>query len=403
MEQHVTPNKYNVKIALLGDLIIDEYRYGTMARLNPESPAPLVSCSHVETRWGGAGNVCKNLESLGLAVDFFHANTPASVKTRVLADGVMICRLDQDVQVDNAEFLTYLESRDFSDYGLAVFSDYNKGTLRDCQPLIQRFRDAGIPVIVDPKQHCDYYKGAWAIKPNQKEFANWGYRDTAEDLYRFAEQHQFELVIVTRGRAGVIYYYQNAVHEIAALDVPVADITGAGDCFLAAFVYGIVQGHSPGRAIELAVRGSSESVRHPGTYVLSPKDLKRRVVFTNGCFDILHRGHIELLEQSRSLGDYLIVGLNSDRSVRKIKGSKRPINNQEDRKRALEALKCVDQVLIFDEDTPLNLIQQVRPDLITKGGDYDPEQVVGRELAPVQIIPYVQGYSTTKLLGINND
>jgi D-beta-D-heptose 7-phosphate kinase/D-beta-D-heptose 1-phosphate adenosyltransferase len=122
------------------------------------------------------------------------------------------------------------------------------------------------------------------------------------------------------------------------------------------------------------------------------------LVFTNGCFDILHVGHIAYLEQSRALGKYLIVGLNSDASVRRLKGATRPINTQEDRKRMLLALRCVDAVYIFDEDTPLGLIKRVKPDIITKGGDYRAEDVVGHGLAKVVILPYVEGKSTTGVI-----
>lgn len=122
------------------------------------------------------------------------------------------------------------------------------------------------------------------------------------------------------------------------------------------------------------------------------------LVFTNGCFDILHVGHISYLEQSRALGKYLVVGLNSDASVRRLKGGTRPINTQEDRKRMLLALRCVDAVYIFDEDTPLGLIKRVKPDIITKGGDYRAEDVVGHGLAKVVILPYVEGKSTTGVI-----
>lgn len=127
--------------------------------------------------------------------------------------------------------------------------------------------------------------------------------------------------------------------------------------------------------------------------------MKSKVVFTNGCFDILHRGHIEYLQQSKDVGHYLIVGLNSDESVKRLKGNSRPINNQEDRKFMLESLSCVDEVIIFDEDTPKELIEKVKPDVITKGGDYKPRDVVGFGMADeLYIITYRKGYSTTNLI-----
>jgi len=133
-----------------------------------------------------------------------------------------------------------------------------------------------------------------------------------------------------------------------------------------------------------------------------PSKQLRQTVFTNGCFDILHVGHIQYLEQSRALGDKLIVGLNSDDSVRRLKGQSRPVNSQADRKRMLQALRCVDEVVIFDEDTPYDLIASLQPDIVTKGGDYRPEEVVGYDLAKVVVLPYVDGKSTTRILNHEN-
>jgi rfaE bifunctional protein nucleotidyltransferase chain/domain len=122
------------------------------------------------------------------------------------------------------------------------------------------------------------------------------------------------------------------------------------------------------------------------------------IIFTNGCFDILHRGHIEYLKQSKMLGDYLIVAINSDESVRRLKGEGRPLNNQWDRKYCLEALRWVDEVIIFDDDTPYDLIKKIAPDIITKGGDYKIDEVIGHDLVKTVIIPFVDGYSTTRTI-----
>jgi D-beta-D-heptose 7-phosphate kinase/D-beta-D-heptose 1-phosphate adenosyltransferase len=181
-------------------------------------------------------------------------------------------------------------------------------------------------------------------------------------------------------------------------NVEINDVTGAGDCFIAAFTYALVQGYDYQKCLEIAVKGSTESVKHTGTYVLKKEDLEEKVIFTNGCFDVLHLGHLKLLEESKKLGDKLVVGLNSDASVKRLKGSNRPINNQETRKLQLEALPWVDEVVIFEDDTPYELIERVKPDLIVKGGDYSVETVVGHNLAPVYIFPLLDGYSTTKII-----
>ena len=378
-----------MKIAVLGDLIEDIFVYGECERLNPEGPSPLVAHKRTIRKMGGAANVVENLRNLNIQTDFFHPNTTPSRKTRINANGQIICRLDEDVisselNIDLSEI-----------YDLIILSDYNKGALGDCRDLIAK---SVCKVIVDPKKDFINYSGAFCIKPNKLEFQKFYGSVCEKNLRNFAKENNHELVIVTLGKDGVVYFYQDKLHHLPSITNQVADVTGAGDCFIAAMVYGLSKEYDIHKAIELGNIGAGVSVKHPGTYTLNKCDLIKTKVFTNGCFDILHRGHIELLEQSKRLGDYLIVGINSDRSVRALKGEGRPVNSEVDRKKALESLKFVDEVIVFDESTPYELIKRIKPDIITKGGDYVAETVVGNDLAIVHIIPYVHGYSTTKIL-----
>jgi rfaE bifunctional protein nucleotidyltransferase chain/domain len=167
---------------------------------------------------------------------------------------------------------------------------------------------------------------------------------------------------------------------------------------LAAFVYGLTLEKDYQTCLEIAIKASRTSVQHVGTYILQPKDLHEVVVFTNGVFDILHKGHLELLKQARSMGSKLVVGINSDASVKRLKGETRPINSERTRLEQLEVLPWVDEVFVFDDDTPYKLIKKLKPALIVKGGDYTVEQVVGHDLAEVHIVPTVEGYSTTKII-----
>lgn len=379
-----------MKVAVLGDLIEDVFIYGECERLNPEGPSPLVTHKRTIRKMGGAANVVENLKRLGVDVEFHHPNTTPSRKTRINANGQIICRLDEDVISPELQLDLSRNS-----YDLLILSDYNKGALKDCRELISA---ANCKVIVDPKKEFINYVGAFCIKPNKLEFEKF-YGDISErNIRKFAHENNHELVIVTLGKDGLVYLYEDKFYHLSSITNQVADVTGAGDCFVAAMVYGLSKGYDIHKSIELGNVGAGVSVRHPGTYVLNKCDLIKTKVFTNGCFDILHRGHIELLEQSKRLGDYLIVGINSDRSVRALKGEGRPVNSEEDRKKALESLKFVDEVIVFDESNPYELIKRIRPEIITKGGDYVAEKVVGNDLAIVKIIPYVHGYSTTKIL-----
>lgn len=381
-----------MKVCVIGDLIIDRYIYGTASRLSPEAPIPVVKQERVVEKQGGAGNLYTNLVSLGVDCDFVSLFAEPSIKTRVFCDGHYVTRIDDDHMADGDATLEIVRSYDFSQYEYVVLSDYNKGTLDRAKEIIEHVNRFGCKVIVDPKRHVSEYQGAWLIKPNLKEYYDFGF-NTNNPIN----------TVVTSGSDEITAYIDEKIYRIEPEQVEVADVTGAGDCFLAAFVYGLTKGYNHRKCLELATRAATESVKHIGTYVLKPGDVDQRVVFTNGCFDILHRGHIEYLEQSRKLGHKLVVGLNSDASVKRLKGDSRPINNEQDRARALKALRCVDEVYIFEEDTPYKLIKNVEPDIITKGGDYKPEDVVGNDLADVVILPYVENYSTTNIVSKLND
>jgi D-beta-D-heptose 7-phosphate kinase/D-beta-D-heptose 1-phosphate adenosyltransferase len=374
-----------MKVLVLGDIIVDKYIYGTSTRISPEAPVPVVTYQREVETVGGAGLVYENLKSLGVDVKLVDFFDKASVKTRVICDGHYITRIDDDYIADGNMFLTYILSQDFDEYDYVILSDYNKGTLDESVEIIKHLNTYGCKVIVDPKEHASHYKGAWLVKPNEKEFQEY-----------FINWHGN--IITTRADKSVIANIDNEVFEIDVEPVEVADVTGAGDCFLAAFVYGLTKGYDYKHAIDLAVKGSTESVKHVGTYTLQQHDLEEIVVFTNGVFDILHKGHFELLKEAKTIGAKLIVGINSDTSVKRLKGETRPINNQMKRISQLEILPWVDQVVVFDEDTPYELIKKIKPHVIVKGGDYTVETVVGHDLADVHIVPTVEDYSTTKII-----
>jgi D-beta-D-heptose 7-phosphate kinase/D-beta-D-heptose 1-phosphate adenosyltransferase len=374
-----------MKVLVLGDIIIDKYIYGTSTRISPEAPVPVVTYQHEVETVGGAGLVYENLKSLGVDVKLIDFFDKASVKTRVICDGHYITRIDDDYIADGSMFLTYILSQDFSQYDYVILSDYNKGTLDESIEVIKHLNTFGCKVIVDPKEHASHYEGAWLVKPNEKEFQEY-----------FINWHGN--IITTRAGKSVIAKIDNEVYEVDVDTVEVNDVTGAGDCFLAAFVYGLTKDYPHQKCIELAVKGSRESVKHVGTYTLAVSDLEERVVFTNGVFDILHKGHFELLAEAKSLGEKLIVGINSDASVKRLKGETRPINSVMKRISQLEILPWVDKVVVFDDDTPYELIKELNPHVIVKGGDYTVEQVVGHDLAPVHLVSTVEGYSTTNII-----
>lgn len=374
-----------MKVLVIGDIIIDKYIYGTSTRLSPEAPVPVVTQERVVKTIGGAGLVYENLKSLGVDVSLYEPDQPSSVKTRVMCDGHYVTRIDNDHIADGVEVCNTILCNDFSKYEYVILSDYNKGVLDESIKIIEHLNKFGCRVIVDPKDHATHYEGAWLVKPNEKEFQE----------YFLNWQGN---IITTRAGNSVIAKIDNKVYEVDVDTVEVNDVTGAGDCFLAAFVYALTKDYDYKKAIELAVKGSRESVQHTGTYTLAVSDLEDRVVFTNGVFDILHKGHFELLAEARTLGEKLIVGINSDASVKRLKGETRPVNNQMKRISQLEILPWVDQVVVFQEDTPYELIKEIKPHVIVKGGDYTVDEVVGHDLADVHLVQTVEGYSTTQII-----
>jgi D-beta-D-heptose 7-phosphate kinase/D-beta-D-heptose 1-phosphate adenosyltransferase len=382
-------------ISLIGDQIDDLYQYGKVERISPESPTPIFNLQRREQsdwRAGGAGNVAANLRALGAIVDF-HRSIDCCIKVRYVCDNHIVFRVDMEKTTQELFDGTNMDPA--AEY--VIISDYNKGVVRDPQTIIENLRKQNKKIIVDPKKKLINYAGADIIKLNEKEYQEYaGDSDYSEAAKKYAKH----ALVITRANRSVIIATRDSVEYVETENHQVSDVTGAGDVFVAAMTFFLAKKETLRSAVQKAAKLASISVTKFGTYVLTEEDIKSvnsKVVFTNGCFDIIHRGHIDYLKKSRALGSKLIVGLNSDASVRRLKGLARPLTNQQDRKAVLESLSFVDEVIIFDEDTPYELIKQIRPDIITKGGDYNEESVVGNDLAEVVIIPYIEGYSTTKI------
>lgn len=386
-----------MKIGLIGDHITDIYIYGKMNRFSPESPIPIFDITHQDSKAGGASNVNNNLQALGVECLYYFDGAEYSVKKRYVCDNHIMFRCDED-KFSKAE---WADIKFPDDCKYVILSDYNKGVLRNSQQLVHKLKAAGKIVVVDPKRSLVNYEGADIVKMNEEEYHRFSMIDaeSPQDVRKF---YNIGTLVITRGKKGPIIVEEGRITKLEGIENEVSDVTGAGDVFISVMTYYLAKGNDIETACRKANKLASLSVGHFGTYTLKPEDVKtveEKVVFTNGCFDILHKGHIEYLEKSKALGDYLIVGLNSDDSVKRRKGSERPINKQEDRQKVLQALKCVDEVIIFEEDSPYELIKKVNPDIITKGGDYVTKtyDVNGR---PVQttIIPYIEGFSTTNIL-----
>lgn len=386
-----------MSIAVYGDIIVDEYIYGTSSRLSPEAPVPVVDFVKSEIKLGGAANVFNNIKSLTRSVSMLTSTDTPPIKKRVFSDGHYITRIDHTPQN-----IVWKHVDQYAD--VIVFSDYNKGAWEQFKEL-EISSDSKL--IIDPKRPLIDYGQSFCIKPNRKEFEDFvGQSVTLNNIeslmVRVMNIIDTEHLIVTLGQDGVAYYnLQTGFMHIPTCAVEVSDVTGAGDTFTATLAYAIHCNYTMLDAIQLANVAAGIAVKHHGTYVIKPEDLflkRETVVFTNGCFDILHPGHIKLLKDARKLGTKLVVGLNSDHSVARLKGPDRPVNSVNQRAEMLGSLGFIDEIYVFDEDTPYELIKTIKPDIIVKGGDYTTETVVGNDLAKVVIIPTKGTYSTTNMI-----
>jgi D-beta-D-heptose 7-phosphate kinase/D-beta-D-heptose 1-phosphate adenosyltransferase len=373
---------------------------------------------------------------------------PTTCKTRILGGRQQMLRLDVEKGGEiSLEFVSPLLSaieRALSGCSAIVLSDYGKGLLGDsvCQAIIRRGHELSIPTFADPKGlHYEKYESCDVISPNRLELAAATSTDSCnlELLLRKGEGLRARLgicrLVVTLGELGIALLDNTGIRRFPALAREVFDVSGAGDTVIATLSAAVATGLDFDDAIRLANLAAGIVIRKLGTVPITKDELVaalashgetgqgekicslesllrrvahwrlagQRIVFTNGCFDLLHVGHLAVLEQAKREGDCLVVALNTDRSVRALKGPNRPVISEDARAKLVAALPCVDAVVLFDEETPLNLIRAVRPHVLVKGGDYTEEEVVGAYDmktwgGKVTLVPVIEGISTTEIL-----
>jgi D-beta-D-heptose 7-phosphate kinase/D-beta-D-heptose 1-phosphate adenosyltransferase len=468
-------------VLCVGDLMLDDFVYGEVTRISPEAPTPVLAVARSEVEIGGAGNVARNIAALG-AHCIFVGLAGKDDAARTLADalaklkGSVVPHLviepgrhtTRKVRFVSEHHSAHLMRADWEtaqpasaasetaviahaeaalpQCGAVVLSDYAKGVLtpRVIRAIIDRARQLGKPVVVDPKGH-DYsvYRGATLITPNRAELGTAVHRPVtteseigkaAAELARIVDS---EAVLVTRSEEGMTLFSEgHATLHIPAYPVKVRDVSGAGDTVAAVMAVLLAMAAPFDSAMRAANAAAAVVVGKRGTSTVTLTELRHRILpaaslapgdkivfdwsmldeqladwrrhglrvgFTNGCFDLLHRGHVKLLAEARAACDRLVVGLNSDASTARLKGEGRPINPAEGRAEVLAALEAVDLVVIFEEDTPIELIKRVRPDVLVKGADYRREDVVGHDVVEeaggaVMLVELVPGHSTTAMV-----
>jgi D-beta-D-heptose 7-phosphate kinase / D-beta-D-heptose 1-phosphate adenosyltransferase len=469
-----------LKVLVIGDIMLDRYIHGEVERISPEAPVPVIRHAQRYERAGGAANVAMNLAGLGcqtflaglwgsdaeqaeLAAILDRANIdtigvvssslPTISKTRIVGRMQQLLRLDIEsrdpVPAAEAQRLRERSTELVSKVHAVILSDYAKGALTRslCETVIRAARAVGVPVFVDPKTpDFSKYSGATTVCPNLGELstATGIPSHHTEELLSagraLVAKYDFKFLTVTMSEKGISVLRaplagDPGVYHSPARAREVFDVSGAGDTVIATLAASVAGGLKVETAVELANLAAGIVVSKVGTVpitahelvaVLTPSSgltagekildldrLKLRVaewrssgetiVFTNGCFDLLHVGHITLLEDCHRFGSKLVLGLNADASVCRLKGPTRPIVSERERARVMAALAAVDAVVLFEEDTPLELIRALKPNVLVKGGDYTIETVVGHEdvIASggrVEIVPTVEGFSTTNIV-----
>ena len=462
------------RIVLVGDLMLDRYLEGSVERISPEAPVPVLHVRRSFQRPGGAANVAVNVAAMGgtpVLIGAVGADDagrmlrsalgdegvdaaeivatrfgPTTVKTRLLAGHNQIARFDEEAILEDAgvqEDLIRRVAALIDGVEVAVISDYAKGVCSEavCRGVIDAARDRGIPVIVDPKgQDFSKYARATVITPNRAEatavvgFPIRGPDDALKAAQAIRERFSIDAAVVTLGEQGMVVVSDQDSAVIPTQARQVFDVTGAGDSAVATLAVALGRGTALREACFLANAAAGLQVSRVGTSRITWSEVMaaidqhaaiargkvvgrgelvaavrqaraegKRIGFTNGCFDILHHGHVALLEAGAKECDLLVVGVNSDASVTRLKGPPRPFVPSRERQAVLAGLASVGLVCEFEEDTPLDLIRVVEPDVLVKGGDYASRDVVGADLVTARggrvITPlFVADASTTSIV-----
>ena len=423
----------------------DEVRLGGAANvaLNLKALGANVEIAGVVGKDTAGEDLKDTLNQQGITTHFYLSQTPTIRKLRILSRHQQLLRMDfeEPLNPKDAEAFTTQTLPLLEHFDLILISDYAKGTLNEVQRFIQKSNELKIKTFIDPKGDCyDKYRGATLIKPNQSEFCQVAGNFSDENDFnarakQLVEQLQLEHLLVTRSEHGMALFDKNqAPYKIETRAQDVYDVTGAGDTVIATLAAAYANGRSLQESVNLANIAAgivvakvgtataslaelndklSQSQRHQGYVSPSKEQLKQlteqaqqqgqKVVFTNGCFDILHSGHVRYLDEAAKQGDKLIIAVNSDESVQTLKGPTRPIVPLQQRMELLAALNFVDWVIPFNEETPHDLICYLQPDILVKGGDYQPHEIAGCDCVwdrggEVKILSFWDGFSTTNIV-----
>ena len=454
-------------ILILGDVFLDIFETTDVLKISPERPVPVLHPMKSIKLLGGAANVANNIKSIGgsafliskLSDDitcknikklltnskinykiFTHKDYSSPIKKRIVQNDHQFCRIDEESfsklkKKDEIKILNFIK-KNIIKFQSLIISDYSKGFLTPwlIKNVIKIFKKNRKNIFTDPKnKNINIYKGSNFICPNQVEFNNFFDYEKVnmnnKSIKKLIKKTQCDAFIVTKGSDGISIFSKNKKNiNIPQESVNVYDVTGAGDTFIGLFSYLMSNNIDVVASLQISSYACVKIVQKKHTAILDFKEFQNiiskfcsksnigldlkiklwklaqfKIGVTNGCFDILHSGHLHLFQIAKQQCDKLIVLINSDKSVKILKGNTRPIIRLSKRLELLKIIKCIDDILPFDEKTPLNLIKKIIPNILFKGSDYKLKEVVGYKIiknngGKVKIINKLKNYSTTSLI-----
>ena len=454
----ILPSFKSKKILIIGDLILDNYIDGKVSRISPEAPVPVLNVKNKFFALGGAGNVASNISSLGgqailfsfigndfyakiikdllteKKIDFFLQELELStiVKTRLIGNNQQLLRIDEESKFDkifNDEFKDVLKSK-ANEADVIIISDYAKGTItKDVLNFLSPYKRK---IIVDPKPvNKDLYYDVYLVKPNGEESLILSNEKNINSAGIKLRKELNANILITKGEEGMSLFSEKVLN-IPTYAKEVYDVSGAGDTVISVIALALASGLNLEKAAILANYAAGIVIEKKGTYSLPYNELKdrltskirkivsleelkqiteqlkkenKKIVWTSGCFDLLHVGHVRYLKEAKKLGDILIIGLNSDESVKRIKGPPRPIQSETERAEIIVSLEFVDYLLIFSDSDATKCLRELQPHIYTKGGDYsidtlNPEErkIIEDSGGEIKLVSLAKGKSTTQII-----
>ena len=410
------------KIKVIGDIMLDKWCYGKYDKKSAEAPINVFQREKVNYSLGGAGNLCENLNSLKINFSFFteigndqvgikikkilkkkkittkiiNSKKISTLKERFFYKENQIFRRDIENNMVNSGASEIINNK-INNRDIVLISDYKKGLIN--KNLISKLKKKNCIIFVDPKNKPEYFKGAFLVKPNMEKFEEWCGKFSDKKAFNLIHKMKWSWLIISNNKMGVYVfnkYKQKNFYKVQNVKKP--NVIGAGDILFSGIIYNYLKKIDIFNSVELASYATTICVGKKKIRKIQLKNFKKDIVFTNGVFDILHRGHIDLLKFSRKIGKKLILGINSDRSVKQNKGNKRPYNNLRKRINNLNKTKLINKIIVFNEKTPLNLIKKIKPDVIVKGNDYSFKEISGNKISNIILFKKRNNLSSTEII-----